>query len=153
MKARGASHSDGKFRHKIQANKLCFDPVSGQGTVWCFRFKETAGLAWTASDPWHAGMDAHWMTFLPDGTVRRLLPAGDDDQQRPSSLNAKVNSPNKNDETFLVGCKTHVRLGVCRQSLRSEGDACISRAVARTERQKLSRFVRGSSCSCGWSIL
>jgi hypothetical protein len=85
MEACWASHSDGKFRNEISPNELCFDPVSGQGTVWHFRFKETAGLAWTANDPWYAGMDARQMVFLRDGTVRRLLPGGGD-QQRPYRL-------------------------------------------------------------------
>jgi hypothetical protein len=84
MEACWASHSDGEFRQEISPNELCFDPVSGRGTVWHFRFKETAGLAWTANDPWYAGMDARQMVFLRDGTVRSVLPF--DDQQRPYRL-------------------------------------------------------------------
>jgi hypothetical protein len=100
MEACWASHCDGKFRHEISPNELCFDPVSGRGTVWHFRFKETAGLAWTANDPWYAGMDARRMVFLPDGTVRRLLP-GDDDQQRPYRLGPPFFNAIEEDATDL----------------------------------------------------
>ena len=98
MEACWASHSDGQFRHEISPNELCFDPVSGRGTVWYFRFKESAGLAWTANDPWYAGMDARQMVFLRDGTVRRLIPDRDD-QHRPYRLGPPFFSAIEEDTT------------------------------------------------------
>ena len=77
---------DGRHRHEITPTELCFDPISGSGTVWYFRFKETAGPAWTSLDPWYAGLGARKMVFLRDGTVCQLLPnlTGSEDASKPN---------------------------------------------------------------------
>ena len=45
------------------------------GTVWSFRFKESAGTDWTATDPWYTGLEARKMVFLKDGSVRQYVSA------------------------------------------------------------------------------
>jgi hypothetical protein len=42
------------------------------GTVWSFRFKESAGSDWTSVDPWYQGQPCRKMVFLPDGTMKQL---------------------------------------------------------------------------------
>lgn len=59
-------------RQEISQRELCYDSKSGAGTVWYFRFKESAGAAWTSFDPWHAGLDCRRMVFLSDGTIKEL---------------------------------------------------------------------------------
>jgi hypothetical protein len=73
MEAYRESCRDGRSRHEISPNELCFDPMTGRGTIWYFRFKETAGPSWTSFDPWYRGLDARKMVFLRDGTVWQLL--------------------------------------------------------------------------------
>lgn len=74
MDAYRISCQDGLFRHEITQEELCFDPITGQGTIWSFRFKKSAGPAWTSFDPWHEGLDARRMVFLADGTVKQFQP-------------------------------------------------------------------------------
>ena len=69
MAAYRESCLDGRHRHDITPTELCFDPHTDTRTIWYFRFKETAGPAWTSLDPWHAGLGARKMVFLRDGTV------------------------------------------------------------------------------------
>jgi hypothetical protein len=73
LSAYRTSCEDGLSCQEITPNELCFDPVSGKGTIWHFRFKQSAGSAWTSFDPWHAGLDARRMVFFRDGTVRELV--------------------------------------------------------------------------------
>jgi hypothetical protein len=46
--------------------------------VWSFRFKRSAGAAWTGPDPWHSGRPCRKLAFLRDGTVMQVNPLGDD---------------------------------------------------------------------------
>jgi hypothetical protein len=93
MVAYRESCHDGRNRHEITPIELCFDPLTGRGTVWYFRFKESAGSAWTSLDPWYSGLQARKMVFLRDGTIWDLLPSatleklgGDEDQpHKPGS--------------------------------------------------------------------
>jgi hypothetical protein len=66
------SVTDGN-RQEITNQELCFDPTTEAGTVWYFRFKESAGSAWTSFDPWHAGLVCRKMVFLRDGTIKELV--------------------------------------------------------------------------------
>lgn len=93
MVAYRESCRDGSNRHEITPIELCFDPLTGRGTVWYFRFKESAGSTWTSLDPWYSGLQARKMVFLRDGTVCDLLASatleklgGDEDQpHKPGS--------------------------------------------------------------------
>jgi hypothetical protein len=51
-------------------DELVYDPETHQGTVWSFRFKESAGRDWTAIDPWYSGRPCRQMVFLRDGSVK-----------------------------------------------------------------------------------
>ena len=90
MLAYRESCQDGRNRHEITPNELCFDPLTGRGTVWYFRFKRSAGPAWTSLDPWYAGGSAKRMVFLRDGTVWQFLSSieyaevGDNEEGRSS---------------------------------------------------------------------
>jgi hypothetical protein len=44
----------------------------GRRNVWSFRFKVSAGAAWTHLDPWHSGRPCTKLAFLRDGTVRQV---------------------------------------------------------------------------------
>jgi hypothetical protein len=52
MKAYQSSLEDARDRQEITPDELCYDPETRTGTVWSFRFKESAGVDWTVSDPW-----------------------------------------------------------------------------------------------------
>jgi len=73
MSAYKLSVYDAKYREELRPDELFFDTSTGEGIVWDFRFKETAGNDWTSFDPWWAGGKARKMVFLPDGTVRQIL--------------------------------------------------------------------------------
>lgn len=64
-------------RDEMTMDELCYDCHHGQGTVWTFRFKEAAGLEWTAFDPWHNGGEARRMIFLRDGRVQQIAENGE----------------------------------------------------------------------------
>lgn len=63
---------DSVRRQEIEEDELCFDPRSGTGFVWDFRFKENAGPQWTQFDPWFSGGKARKMVFLKNGRVQQL---------------------------------------------------------------------------------
>lgn len=63
---------DAQCRQEVTTQELCYDFESSIGTIWNFRFKESAGGEWTASDPWHQQQSARQMVFLRDGTVQQL---------------------------------------------------------------------------------
>lgn len=66
------SMQDSILRQEIEEHELCFDPKTGTGFVWDFRFKENAGPQWTQFDPWFAGGRARRMVFLRNGNVQQL---------------------------------------------------------------------------------
>lgn len=76
MKAYRHSIQDAQERQCITLSELCFDPVTQQGTIWSFRFKESAGRDWTLADPWYHDEPCRQMIFLRNGTVV-LLGRGD----------------------------------------------------------------------------
>jgi hypothetical protein len=93
MEAYRQSCFDARLRHVIRREELIYDPTRHGGynkgsnhhdTIWSFRFKESAGPAWTRFDPWHnhhAGR-ARRMVFLPNGQVAQVL----DDYARPGNM-------------------------------------------------------------------
>jgi hypothetical protein len=68
------------LRNDITDDELCYD---SQGTIWSFRFKESAGEAWTTFDPWYTGEEPRRMIFLRDGRVFQI--ADNDELQLPFS--------------------------------------------------------------------
>jgi hypothetical protein len=73
MRAFQLSIYDAQHRDELRPEELCFDPGTGEGVVWDFRFKETAGANWTAFDPWWTGGKARKMVFLINGTVKQII--------------------------------------------------------------------------------
>ena len=66
------SVNDALVRQHVTMKELVYDPDTNQGTVWSFRFKESAGLDWTNLDPWYSGGPCRQFVFLADGTVREF---------------------------------------------------------------------------------
>lgn len=62
---------DAKHRNHIHITELCYDPETQLGTVWRFRFKESAGQDWTMTDPWYRGEPCRRMVLLRNGMVRQ----------------------------------------------------------------------------------
>ena len=78
---------DAKQRNEITERELC-------GLTWSFRFKETAGQDWTASDPWWNGSNALKMIFLPDGRIKQVdasCTINMNDNKKRSSLSLSLN--------------------------------------------------------------
>lgn len=73
MLAYRLSVEDAKQRQEVRLDEFCYDIETKKGTIWSFRFKESAGLDWTSWDPWWNGHDARKMVFLPDGTVKQVV--------------------------------------------------------------------------------
>lgn len=98
MKAYFSSIQDAFERQHLTIDELCYDPESHSGTVWSFRFKESAGIDWTAADPWHCGLACRKMVFLKDGSVRQYVPASttssDDTDVSNSTERPELISPN-----------------------------------------------------------
>ena len=68
------SLEDSRSRDFVNPEELLYDPVTKTGTVWSFRFKESAGMDWTSWDPWYNGRPCRKMVFLEDGTVKEFRP-------------------------------------------------------------------------------
>lgn len=77
MNAYKLSIFDANSREEIRPEELCFDSCRGEGIVWEFRFKKSAGSVWTSIDPWWAGGNARTMVFLRDGTVKQIVRSHD----------------------------------------------------------------------------
>jgi hypothetical protein len=86
MEAYRQSCIDARLRHVIRREELIYDPTRHHGgdkkdsnhhhhhdTIWSFRFKESAGQAWTRRDPWHNHTGpARRMVFLSNGQVAQV---------------------------------------------------------------------------------
>jgi hypothetical protein len=70
MAAYRMSILDARDRDYVTREELVFDPDTKAGTVWSFRFKESAGPDWTSWDPWYNRQLCRKMVFLDDGTVK-----------------------------------------------------------------------------------
>ena len=64
------SVQDALTRHFVWPDEFLYDETTQKGTIWSFRFKESAGADWTKLDPWYAGQPARRMVFLANGTCR-----------------------------------------------------------------------------------
>jgi hypothetical protein len=60
-------------RQYITTNELCYDIATRTGTIWSFRFKESAGIDWTSVDPWYLGQTCRKMIFLQNGTMMQVV--------------------------------------------------------------------------------
>lgn len=78
MAAYRLSVEDARNRDYVTPEELLFDPISKTGTVWSFRFKESAGVDWTSWDPWYNGRPCRKMVFLEDGAVKEYKSATED---------------------------------------------------------------------------
>ena len=77
MEAYKVSVTDAVTRKEISFEEICFDRSPDKaGTIWSFRFKESAGRDWTSWDPWWKGQDARKLVFLRDGTIMQVHPRG-----------------------------------------------------------------------------
>ncbi|KAL7564781.1 hypothetical protein ACA910_021044 [Epithemia clementina (nom. ined.)] len=96
MKAYRMSIDDARGRQFITVKELCYNPATKQGTVWSFRFKESAGSDWTLADPWYNGGPCRKMVFLRDGTVKQLCP-GSSTMLRPPFFGTTLQNPLETD--------------------------------------------------------
>mmetsp|Transcript_22182 Transcript_22182/g.54933 ORF Transcript_22182/g.54933 Transcript_22182/m.54933 type:complete len:405 (-) Transcript_22182:78-1292(-) len=75
MSAYRISLLDSQNRDHVTREELIFDPETGSGTIWSFRFKEAAGIDWTTVDPWYNNQPCRKMVFLEDGSVKMYVPS------------------------------------------------------------------------------
>jgi hypothetical protein len=68
-----ATMDDAQNRDCIRLSEFLYNPTSNTGTIWSFRFKQSAGPDWSASDPWWAGNEARRMVFLQNGEVKQYV--------------------------------------------------------------------------------
>jgi len=82
MRAYRISLEDANERGYMHRSEFCFDHPGrgGDGTVWSFRFKESAGTDWTSVDPWYSGKKARKFVFLTNGTVKQYIEENDDQE-------------------------------------------------------------------------
>jgi hypothetical protein len=83
MAAYRMSVLDARDRDYVKREELIFDPSSQKGTIWSFRFKESAGPDWTTWDPWYSGQPCRKMVFLEDGTVKEFCPEDPNNLETP----------------------------------------------------------------------
>jgi hypothetical protein len=62
---------DATNRQHVHLSELLYNPDTLQGTVWSFRFKQSAGDDWTSVDPWYQNLPAKQFVFLDDGLVQQ----------------------------------------------------------------------------------
>ncbi|CAJ1949590.1 unnamed protein product [Cylindrotheca closterium] len=72
---------DARTRDHLLPEELIYDVETKTGTIWSFRFKQSAGEDWTESDPWFNGLPCRKMVFLANGRVKMLV---QDDDGEPS---------------------------------------------------------------------
>lgn len=77
----------------ITTRELCYDIVTQQGTIWSFRFKESAGADWTSVDPWYIGQPCRKMVFLSNGTMLNVVPPSSPGSQAPLYESIKLAEP------------------------------------------------------------
>ena len=70
MAAYRMSVLDARQRDYVTMEELVYDEETEKGTIWSFRFKESAGPDWTSWDPWYNGLPCRKMVFLANGTVK-----------------------------------------------------------------------------------
>lgn len=102
LNAYHGSIRDAQERQHLTLEELCYDPEQQTGTIWSFRFKESAGTDWTAGDPWHGGHLCRKMVFLKDGSVWLYLPAASASTSDATSSNSppsRLNSTNSHRST------------------------------------------------------
>jgi hypothetical protein len=75
---------DARSRDYLTRDELMYNPETQQGTIWSFRFKESAGPDWTSWDPWYNGLPCRKMVFLENGAVKTYTPAPTQHQQNHS---------------------------------------------------------------------
>mmetsp|Transcript_22229 Transcript_22229/g.40379 ORF Transcript_22229/g.40379 Transcript_22229/m.40379 type:complete len:320 (+) Transcript_22229:191-1150(+) len=73
MVAYQTSLEDATYRQDITMQELCYLVSEQKGTIWSFRFKQSAGDDWTAVDPWYRGQEERRMVFLTDNTVKEYI--------------------------------------------------------------------------------
>ena len=104
MSAYRISLLDGNNRDHITREELIFDPSTGTGTIWSFRFKEAAGIDWTTSDPWYNHQPSRKMVFLDNGIVKMYLPPKNESQSMEQSMDdmeLEASQPNNGIETDI----------------------------------------------------
>lgn len=77
MTAYRLSIEDARHRNFISLEELLFDPATRTGTIWSFRFKESAGADWTSWDPWYNDRPCRKMVLLADGSIKEYVPDSD----------------------------------------------------------------------------
>jgi hypothetical protein len=83
-------------RQFITLPELCYDISTQQGTIWSFRFKESAGADWTSVDPWYSGQPCRKMVFLPNGTMMQVIyPTQQQQQPQPTTTTTSTVTPPK----------------------------------------------------------
>jgi hypothetical protein len=73
MAAYRTSVEDARNRDSVRPEELIFDPSTKTGTIWSFRFKESAGSDWTSWDPWFLGQPCRKMVFVEDGSCKEYI--------------------------------------------------------------------------------
>jgi hypothetical protein len=102
MHAYRISLLDGLHRDHLTREELIFDPDTGSGTIWSFRFKEAAGSDWTSSDPWYNQQTCRKMVFLENGTVKMYVPTICTSQSNRQQIDeGQVNAAIRNDNMDL----------------------------------------------------
>ena len=86
MSAYRISILDANNRDHVTREEFIFDPDTGTGTVWSFRFKEAAGIDWTTADPWYNHQPSRRMVFLDDGSVKMYVSATNDSESMEQSM-------------------------------------------------------------------
>lgn len=67
LQAYRLAYQDARQRQHLTKQEFCYNPQTHQGTIWSFRFKESAGVDWTLADPWYRGLPCRQMVFLESG--------------------------------------------------------------------------------------
>jgi hypothetical protein len=87
----------------ITTQELCYDLATHQGTIWSFRFKESAGTDWTSVDPWYLGQPCRKMVFLSTGTMlNAILPSSSGWHVSPNETIQLVEPPLRMTWRFLT---------------------------------------------------
>lgn len=79
--------ADATQRQFLTKHEFCYNSETHQGTVWSFRFKESAGADWTSVDPWYRGLPCRQMVFLDSGKGMQYVT---DDEDGPRLLDPPV---------------------------------------------------------------
>ncbi|GKY98778.1 hypothetical protein MPSEU_000834000 [Mayamaea pseudoterrestris] len=114
---------DAKTRNHVHREELVYHPNTRVGTIWSFRFKESAGTDWTRVDPWYNGKTPRQFVFLENGLVQQYVPAPE------STANSLLGNEEAHADLVQPQCQTASAAALHRQTAAPAADTAAAATI------------------------